>query len=227
MRFLLSAAVAIAAGFGAAAAARADSPWYVSGGVDGVFRPSDQVGDQFFHASTPSVTVPGTVRRDFDPGVAVDAAIGYRLSPRLRVEGEISYADDRLSQIFPRTAAPGFPALNGQAFDRTAGAGVSRVGGAANLFYDFSPIARITPYVGIGAGASVARVGAGVFTDAGGAPFRTPDASATVGQAMVEGGLSIPLAPHLILAPAYRYVRFFTAQGDAAHVVRLGLRYSF
>jgi opacity protein-like surface antigen len=227
MRLWLSAAVAIAAGFGATAACRAESPWDVSGSIGGVFRPSDQVNTQFFHAATPSITVPGTNRRDFDPGVAIDAALGYRLSPHIRIEGEISYAGYAVDKIFPQTFAPGFPALNGQAFDKTSGAGVSREGGAANIFYDFSPIARVTPYVGIGAGASFAHANTGVFADAGGASFRTPGVSAAVGTAMVEGGLSIPLWPHLALVPAYRYLHAFAPQGGSAHVVKVGLRYSF
>ena len=224
MRRWLSAA-AMAAGLGAASAARADSPWYVSADIDRVFRPSDQVAAQFFHPATPSVTVPGTNGRDYDPGVGIAAALGYRLNAHIRIEGEISDAVYQVDKVFPR--APGFPALNGQAFDRTSGAGVSRAGGAANLFYDFSPIARVTPFVGIGAGASYGHADAGVFADAAGASFKSPGISAAVGTAMAEGGLSIPLGPHLALTPAYRYIRAFAPQGGAAHVVKAGLRYSF
>jgi len=44
---------------------------------------------------------------------------------------------------------------------------------------------------------------------------------------LVEGGVSIALSPHWSLVPAYRFVHYFESQEDVAHVVKIGLRYSF
>jgi opacity protein-like surface antigen len=43
----------------------------------------------------------------------------------------------------------------------------------------------------------------------------------------VEGGVSFPLTDDLAVTASYRYVHFFGAGEDTAHIVKAGIRYSF
>jgi opacity protein-like surface antigen len=224
----MSAAAAMAVGLGFTASAQAESPFYVSGGIGGYFRQSDDVDVKVFHENTPTLTSPGSNKRDFSPGILVNGAMGYRLNSHIRFEGEFGYADYTGSNIHPFTSAAGFPELNGQGFSHTSGDTFSRYSATANVFYDFSPIAtRFTPYVGAGVGAAWDHNSAGLFTNASGLTYRNPSASSTEGLAMAEGGINIAVAPHLSLVPAYRFVDYFAKGQDAAHMVKVGLRYNF
>jgi len=219
--------VAAAVGL-AATSARAESPFYVSGSVGGYFRESDSGSDQFFHRDAPTVVVDGTDRRGFDPGVVGAVAVGYRLIPHVRIEGELGFSTETGSTLNPDTTAPGFAALNGQTFKHASGDRFTRFTGEANVFYDFSPFAgRFTPYVGAGVGGSANHQTAGEFIASGGTVFHSGSGSSTEGFAMVEGGVSIPLTCNLSIVPAYRYVHYFADKEDVAHVVKVGLRYAF
>ncbi len=158
----------------------------------------------------------------------MNAALGYRLNSHIRFEGEFDYTEYTGSAIHPLTSAVGYPEENGQAFSHTSGDNFSRYGATANVFYDFSPIAaRFTPYVGAGVGAVRTQTNSGLFTNASGFTFGTAGGSSTQGLAMAEGGINVAVAPHLSLVPAYRFVDYFSKGQDAAHVVKVGLRYSF
>ncbi len=212
-----------------ASAALADSPWYVSGSVGGYFRQDFSGADNFFHSATPTVTVPGTDRISYSPGVVGNIAVGYHLTPHIRVEGELGYVSYDASALHPYTTAAGFSDLNGQAFKHQSGDTYSRFTGSANAFYDFSAIAgRFTPYVGAGVGGSANHKSAGRFEASSGAIFTSGvGATATEGLAMVEGGVAIAVTRHLSLVPGYRFVHYFSSGEDVAHVAKLGLRYSF
>jgi opacity protein-like surface antigen len=228
MRLWMVAAMSIAAGLGVGVQARAQSPFYVSGSVGGYFRQSDDVSQVFHHVDQPTSAAPGTNKRDFSPGVEVNAALGYHLTSHIRVEAEFNYTGYTGSAVHPLTSAAGFSELHGQAFDHNSGDDFSRIGGTANAFYDFSPIAALyTPYVGAGVGVVRDHASTGVFTDSVGHIFNTSGGSSTEGLAMVEAGVSIAIAPHLSLVPAYRYVHFFQGDEDVAHVIKVGLMYSF
>jgi len=228
MRLSVGVMVECAAALMAGAAARAQSPFYVSGDVGGYFRESESGADQFHHSDAPTVIVGGTDRRAFDDGVIGHLALGYRLAPHIRVEAEFGYITYTGSTLNPQTSAPGFAALNGQTFHRTSGDRFTRYTGTANVFYDFSPLAgRFTPYVGGGIGASADHQSFGVFAAADGTPFRSSGGSSTQSLGLVEAGVAIALTPRLSIVPAYRYTRFFADNEDSAHVVKLGLRYSF
>ena len=200
----------------------------MSGSVGGYFRESDETSDQFFHEETPTVMVNGTVRRDFDPGVVGAFAVGYRLTAHIRVEGEMGFPTFTGNTLNPNTTAPGFPNLDGQTFKHTSGDRFTRYTGTANVFYDFSPFGgRFTPYVGAGVGGSANHQSTGLFTASNGAVFHADGGSSTQGLAMVEGGVTIPITRSLSIVPAYRYVHYFAGNQDVAHVVKVGLRYTF
>ncbi len=228
MRMWVGAMAGCAGAVLAGTMARAEAPFYVSGDIGGYFRDSDSGADTFHHSATPTTLVPGTDKRGFDDGEVGYLALGYRVAPHIRVEGELGYASYTGSTLNPFTAVLGYPELNGQTFRRTSGDRFSRYTGTANVFYDFSPYAgRFTPYVGGGMGVSANHQSYGVFTAADGTPFRSSGGSSTQGLGMVEAGVSIALTPQLSLVPAYRYTHFFADKEDVAHVVKVGLRYNF
>ena len=228
MRFWFAAAVGLATALTAFANAEAESPFYVSGSVGGYFRESDDAAVNVFHDDTPTVTVPATTKRSFDPGVMAAIAVGYRFGTHIRLEGEFDYSTYKGESLNPYTAAAGFPMLNGQRFKLASGDKFSRYTTTMNAFYDFSPIAgRFTPYVGGGLGVVQDDKTVGSFVSSTGTPFGSTAKSETDGVAVVEGGVSIALTPRLSIVPAYRYVRIFTGDQDVAHVVKIGLRYSF
>ncbi len=204
MRWRTGAATAFLAVFGAVAGARAQRPWYLSDSIGGYFRRSDQVDRQFFNSADPQAPASGVNGREFVPGVVGSGAVGYRLNPHLRIEAEVNFAEYTGAGIFPQTSALGFPQLDGQAFNHTSGDKFTRVGGEVNIFYDFSRMGTVTPYLGVGGGSVSGRTEAGLFADGAASTFSTPSSSMTSGMAMAEAGLSIAVAPHLSLVPAYR-----------------------
>ena len=220
---------AVVAVVGSAGQASAQTGWYVSGSLGGYFRQNVSGPDTFFHEDDPSATAPGSDRIRFDASALVgNVAVGYRLSSHLRVEGELGYDRHHPESLTPSTAAPGFPELNGQSFQRQLGDDYSRFTGEVNGFYDIATFAgRFTPYVGAGVGGSDNRQSEGLFEARDGTPFNVSGGSSTEGFAMAEGGLAIGLTPRLSLVPAYRYVRYFAGGEDVANVAKLALRLDF
>jgi opacity protein-like surface antigen len=225
VRFAVLAPVAAVLAF--AAPARADGPWYVSGSVGGYFRESDNVSTTFSHSDNPTFKVPGTAGRSFDPTVIGNAAAGYAVIPQVRVEAEIGYFDYSGSTLNPLAHSPSFPRLNGSTFVRQSGNDWSRFTGTVNAFYDFLPIMGFTPYVGAGLGASADNKSTGIFIGPTGSKFIERGSAGTEGLVLAEGGVSFPLTDDLAVTASYRYVHFFDAGEDAAHIVKAGVRYSF
>lgn len=241
MRSLIFAATAFAAGLSFACAAAADSPWYVSGDIGGYFRQQDSFATTFYKTGNPSIRAGGTMTRDFSPGLTGHLALGYRLSPRLRLEGELGETGYAGSTIYPRTTDPRFPATNGSPWPPTRAPYLHRFSGAVNAFYDFRPLGPFTPYVGLGLGAWDGQSTHGLYSKPGtfsspkpgliipipGPSFTTADGSEVAGFGQIEAGVSLRLSRHWSVAPAYRFVRSFRANGDAAHIAEVGLRYAF
>lgn len=207
-------------------AAAADSPWYVSADLGGYFRQQIGYATTFDKAADPSIKAPGTMTRDYDPGVSGHLALGYRLSPRLRLEGELGETAYTGSTIYPSTTDPNFPRLNGSPWTPSHAPSINRLSGAANAFYDFSPLAGVTPYVGLGLGAFDAHSTGGYYPKSG-TFFRTAGNSGVDGFGQAEAGVSLRLSRHWSVTPAYRFVRAFGPNGDTAHIVKAGLRYDF
>ena len=217
----------IAVALSATAPALADGPWYVSGSVGGYFREADSTSTLFFHSDDPGFKVPGSVRRSFDPSVIGNVAVGYMVMPQIRVEAELGYTDYNGSTLNPVAHDPLFPHLDGRTFTHQSGNDWERFMGTVNIFYDFLPIAGITPYVGGGLGASANDKSLGIFLDSHGNRFTASGSSGTEGLGLVEAGASYPLADNLAITASYRYMHFFDAGEDIAHIVKMGVRYTF
>jgi opacity protein-like surface antigen len=207
--------------------ARADGPWYVFGGVGGYFRETDSISTSFIHSNDPSFKVPGSNRLSYNPGVIGNLALGYTVMPQVRLEAEIGYLDYTGDTLNPVAHSPRFPRLNGSTFTRLYGDDYRRFMGTANAFYDFAPIAGFTPYVGAGIGASANRKSFGQFVGPFGSRFNSRGGSGAEGLALVEGGVSYPLTNDLTVTASYRYIHFFDDGEDIAHIVKMGIRYSF
>ena len=90
MRWMMSAMVAVAAASLWTVAAEAESPWYVEGSVGGYFRDSQSEPDVFYHSATPNVTVPGTLKQTFSPGI--DGSAGESFTSKAWFHDESSPA---------------------------------------------------------------------------------------------------------------------------------------
>lgn len=238
-------AIALASG----SAAWAQSKWYVSGSVGGLFRDETTTLDTFrkfvfvprpteIVIITPQPTPPIPIRRlittvasnriAFDPGVLGNFAVGYRVFPRVRAELEVGYSRYDQSSESPFTADPNFPELKGEPFYRREGGLLDRVSGTVNLFYDLRPTAaRLIPYVGVGLGASSAQRSAGEFVNGAGFVLSEGPDYTNEAVALVEGGFTWRMSRHVSLAPAYRYVRYLGLTRDSDHIAKLAMRYSF
>jgi opacity protein-like surface antigen len=221
-------AAAPCAAFCSAVGAHAEGAWYVSGSVGGYFREDDTQNVTFFQVNDPQVRASGNIKHAYDPGVMGALALGYRLSPRLRAEIEISYSGYSGDTLNPFTTSPAFPNDDGRTFHRQSGANYSRVTGTVNAFYDFAPIAfRFSPYVGAGFGGSSDRKSAGRFVGPFGGTLDGASSSDATVVALAEGGLNIALSDHWSVAPAYRYVHYFDGESEGAHIVKASVRYTF
>jgi len=209
-------------------AAHAESPWYVAGSVGDYFRVANATTTVFSKIDDPSITTSGTNHFSYDQGVIADIAIGYRLTPNIRLEEEVGYFHYVASGINPIASSPDFPLLDGRTFSRQSGGDYSRYTATVNGLYDFRSVSsRFTPFVGIGAGVSDDRRTTAHFTDSDGGPFRINGTSFVAGVGLLEAGLDISLSKRWSIQPAYRYVHIFKTGADDAHVADLGLRYSF
>jgi opacity protein-like surface antigen len=208
------------------AVALAAGPWYVSGSVGGYFRED----------ATPTTTIsngvivsPGEVARTFDPGYILNLAVGYRLPARLRAEIELGYADYDADSVTPMAAAP--LASNGVTFSRPIGSDLHRYMVTANLFYDLPVEGRFVPYVGGGIGAIHVQAATITYESAAGGRFTSRLAAGDKAVALLEGGVTIAVTDAIAVVPAYRYLRQAGSVGnngtEVAHVVKLGMRYSF
>ena len=226
---LAATALAAALSFACAAAAEApwaESPWYVSADLGGYFRQPISYATNFRRSGDPSLKAPGTLARDYDPGLSGHLALGYRLSPRFRLEGELGETAYTGSTIYPYTNDPVFPALNGSPRAPSRAPSINRFSGAMNAFLDFRPLGQVTPYFGLGLGAFDAHSTTGYYPKPGSA-FRILASSGVDGFGQAEVGVSLQLSHHWSVAPAYRFVRAFAANGDTAHIAKVGLRYAF
>ena len=86
--------------------------------------------------------IPANLRFKFNQGWAIDLAGGYKWSCGLRTEIELGYHENGFSN-FNTSIAP----LAGRQATFSA---------MGNVLYDFNTGTRFTPYVGVGAGATMA-----------------------------------------------------------------------
>lgn len=224
MRITLSLLSALA-GLSIASAARAQSAWYISGSAGGAFFPDQTASVTLRGAGT---TGPATSMRSFDPGIALDAAVGYHLPMGFRIEGEFGYIHSSRDSTTISTSNPLQAAtFNGTRFTSPDGGAMNFFTATANIFYDIPVhVAGIAPYVGAGFGYYHASIDTVTYN----IPFRFTGSGSEVSNAVIlaEAGVTVPLAPSLTLVPAYRYEHFFNSDGSwDSHQIKLGLRYDF
>lgn len=217
----------LAAGVGAIAGeARAAGPWYVAGSIGGYFR-EDATGSTTITNGV--TTAPAEVARSFDPGALLNATVGYRFPVRLRAEIEFGYAQYGADSITPMV--PPFPALNGVTFSHPVGSNLHRLMGTANLFYDLPVAGRFVPYVGGGLGVMHVQPVTIAFQSASGTRFTSRLGGGDKGVALLEAGVTVALTDAIAVVPAYSYIHsagsVHNNGTEIAHVVKLGMRYSF
>ncbi|MGE3142639.1 MAG: outer membrane protein, partial [Hyphomonadaceae bacterium] len=176
MRSTFTKTVAIAALLaGVAGAAHATEGWYGQGtvgyGLDGSLD-----GDVVSNIPANS----GPLDYDFDDDWMGAASLGYAFVNGFRLEGELSY---RTNDMSDGASPPSTGDVNAWA-------------GLINLIYDFNRQGQLQPYLGVGVGA--ARVDA-TFNGVG-----SSDDTVFAYQAMA--GLGIVLSPRLTLDIGYRYL---------------------
>jgi len=126
-------------------AAEADGP-YVSGHV-GLTIPRDTT------TTYSNSTVPGySEKYDFDTGLAVDLALGYRVGP-MRMEGEIGYQKSEVDDV---TAG----GISLKSLGLPFSADMKATSFMLNGYYDFHNSSALTPYITAGLGMAKVKVSA-------------------------------------------------------------------
>ena len=143
MKTKLLAAAALATVFAASGASAQAIGWYGAVDIGGHF-PQD------IRANS-SATLPGSSSTAAwkwrpDAGFIGDLRLGYQFTPHWRGEAEVSYRDSKLKSVGGNGGVP---------------QGLTNVGGTvndwsymANVIYDFTPGAKINPFLGLGLGAT-------------------------------------------------------------------------
>ena len=155
---------------------------------------------------------------DFKNGTSFAGALGLRLNPRVRVEGEVSYSRSDLTGM----------TLDSTGVGGSVGKNLKTWLYMAHAYYDFDVNWRnLTPFVSAGVGMAM-QDGA-----IAGAPGGLTDAADTAYEIAysVGGGLKYQMKPGLALTGGYRYVGTTPiGLGDYeidynAHEFRAGLQY--
>lgn len=199
------------------------SNWYVSGAV-GLTSTNDADFDWPDLAAIPGSPTTGDF--ELDNTVHFAGALGASLTDHIRTELELSYrkADidqtnlDGIGDVEAFLAGAGVPTgISGE---------VKTWGLLANVYYDFMPEQKFSPYVsgGLGAARHSGELTIGNVTD---------DASDTVFAYQLGAGASYDIAENTALFGGYRYFGTSDADFDGleadydAHELRIGIRYGF
>ena len=143
----------------------------------------------------------------YDLGYAFGGRIGVYATDRVRLEGDLSYANND------------FDKLDGVSLS-SAGieADVTVISFGGGVFFDLTTTGATRPYLGAGAGLANKEIDANINVD-------TLDATDLM--AFGEAGLSFGITPNLHLVPHYRLIWLDEYADDAQLVqwIRLGLRF--
>ena len=190
---------------------------YVSGHL-GVAMPSD--------SKVTDSTAPGvSMNLDFDAGLALGLAVGYRLGST-RLEGEIAYQKNDVDDVTVSVAGVGSASLNSAGVPFSAD--VKTTSFLLNGYYDFLNDSAFTPYLTAGLG--FAKVKASISLPS--VPWTTSD-SDTVFAYQIGAGLENALSQTVALDARYRYFAtsdpsFGTNEAETgSHNLMLGMRFSF
>lgn len=211
----------------AAHGAAAQSNWYISGSAGALLVP-DVSGSTTIFSSSSKLQGPGTNTATYNPGEALNAALGYRLPMGFRVEAELGYLHYTDDTINPLSTNGAFPAYTGAKLSNPSGGDHDRFTATVNLFYDLPvTFAGITPYVGGGAGYFHGTAADAVFLTSTDRTFTVHGSTGDNALVLGEIGASYALTPKLSLVPAYRYEYFFGTSAHSANILKIGLRYAF
>jgi len=143
----------------------------------------------------------------FDPGLAIGGVVGYRVTPNVRIDGEVTYRVNDLDEI---GGSPAGDEIRSLAF-------------LVNVYYDFTTGSPWVPYVGGGLGVANHEL------DPASGPTEEEDLFAF----QLGAGVAYELNPAMALTLDYRF--FGTEEPEFAgfeydylnSTIQIGLRYSF
>lgn len=155
----------------------------------------------------------GGLELTYDAGLAVSGAVGYGVTPNVRVEGELAFRSNDLDELC-------FGSLCGDAGDS-----MSAFTFMANAFYDFDTGSSWRPYVGGGLGIAV------VTLD----PATGSEDDDTVFAGQLGAGVGFDITPQVILTFDYRLIvtedPTFSTLGFTSeylgHTLAVGARFHF
>jgi opacity protein-like surface antigen len=209
-------------------AAMAEGPWYVSGSIGAYIR-QDATSDNVSFWGSSGATGYGTNAKTYDPGVVVNAAVGRRVFGPFRVEGELGYANYGVGSVSPHDVTGAIRAFDGRRYNVTSGADSDRYTATVNAFYDFPMFGRLMPYAGVGVGFAHAEESSGRFV-IGNSTFSASSGSDDAAIMLGEIGGAVSLNNSWAIVPSYRFEHYFysgNSTEENAHILKLGLRYSF
>jgi opacity protein-like surface antigen len=209
-------------------AASAQSGLYIGGSTGALLREDSSRVTTIFN--NVGLTSPGTDTTRYDPGPQVNIALGYRLPFGFRIEGELGYANYQTDSTAPLSIGGVFPQLNGSFLPHVSGGDHNLMTASANAFYDVRISDWFQPYIGGGFGYFHGTASDGRFAMSNGALFTQLGKTADGPLVLAEVGLSLRIDPSWWVVPAYRFEHLFVpgAGPDVnAHVLKLGLRYTF
>lgn len=211
--------------------AAAQGAWYLSGSAGGVI-PMDYSRSVTITNPGLGLSGPGTNTSTYNPGEVINAAIGYRLPMRFRVEGELGFQHFTANTISPNSANGMFPAFTGARLSNPSGGEHDMFTSTANVFYDLPySFAGIMPYVGGGAGYYQDNFTNAIFFTSQGTKFTSRGRDTGDAIMLGEVGASYPLTPSLSLVGSYRYEYLFhsgqTSTPASANILKLGVRIAF
>lgn len=223
-RRLLPVAALLALGLSGPLAAQ--STPYVRIGLSADQTQDSEFRDQFCGSTQPPALFgcvagndgePLAARGDFGSSTGVEAAVGYHVTPLLRLEGMVNYQPD-----LEFSGQANFLGVSGA---QPVQAEASALNAFALLYADLPTLGRIQPYAGLGVGVSYKRLGPvryGFPGLAATAATLSPSGNSLDHAWLLTAGAALPLTGTLMLDLAYRYSDLGSAETDrgAATIVR-------
>lgn len=190
-------------------------------GADGLYMGADVGLALLNDADAGDPSLPGVeASMEFDAGVAVIAAVGYKMQ-QMRFEGEIGYQVNDFDQ----------QSAFGMNLDLSGDQAVLSF--LANVYYDIPTGSRFTPFLSAGIGFAMVDINDLRLSDMDSGPPYNDDDTVLAGQ--VGAGVSYAVNDRTDVELKYRYfmaddLEFSdgsTLDGPSSHNIYLGMRYTF
>jgi opacity protein-like surface antigen len=157
---------------------------------------------------------------EFHPGYSLNGALGYRFGNGLRIEGELGYGRAGVHRLTGNGVRANFSDVDVNLYSATL-----------NAFYDFETGTNFRPYLGAGVGAVHTRQSSGTASVPGVGTFNVGKDDSTDLTVLGEAGVNMVINQSWDLVPSYRFQWVDSSVNGSddsfAHIVRIGLRYSF